>query len=245
VDARWRVVYETNINGKQSVWMIRSDGSDPQALTDSTADEFLPEVTPDGSYIVLISVRTGQWQVWRMDIDGSNPRQLTKEPEATISFCISPDGQWVVYTPLDNGIWKVSIDGGTPTKLIEKSNARYGRVSPDGKLLAYICVDDQTKRPKITVTTFTDGAPIKTLDMPMTSALIFHWSHDGNALVYIDTRKGVSNLWSQPLDGGAPRQITDFKSDLIYKFAYSRDGRGLALARGNVTRDAVMISQSK
>jgi hypothetical protein len=55
----------------------------------------------------------------------------------------------------------------------------------------------------------------------------------------------VSNLWSQPLDGGKAKQITDFKSDLIYNFAYSRDGRQLALARGSHTRDAVLISEVK
>ena len=41
------------------------------------------------------------------------------------------------------------------------------------------------------------------------------------------------------------QQITDFKSDLIYNFAYSRDGRTLAFARGSHTRDAVMISEVK
>ena len=53
------------------------------------------------------------------------------------------------------------------------------------------------------------------------------------------------NLWSQPLDGSAPKQITDFKADLILNFAYSRDGRQLAFARGNQSREAVMISEVK
>ena len=81
--------------------------------------------------------------------------------------------------------------------------------------------------------------------MPGTSGPLFYFSYDGHSLIYINTQNGVSNLWSQPLDGGAPKQITDFKSDLIYRFAYSRDGKQLALARGNVSRDAVMISESK
>jgi serine/threonine protein kinase len=240
-----RVVYETNINGKRSVWIMNSDGSDPKPLTDSTAYDNQPEVTQDGRFIVFLSFREGMSQLWRMDIDGSNPIQLAEEQKGTTSFCVSPDGQSVVYNPLDDGIWRVSIDGGTPSKLIEKSNARYGRVSPNGKLLAYHFVDDQTKRPRIAVTAFADGAPIKTLDMPMTSAAIFQWSHDGHALIYIDTRNGASNLWSQPLKGGAPKQITDFKSDLIYRFAYARDGKLLAVARGNVSRDAVMISEER
>jgi Tol biopolymer transport system component len=241
-----RVVYETNISGKQSVWMMNADGSDPKQLTDGTADDSLPEVTPDGRYLVFLSLRTGQSQVWRADVDGSNPLQLTREQMGTGTFCISPDGQWVVYSPFD-GIWKVPVAGGTPIKLVEMPTvlAGYGQVSPDGKLLAYYFIDDQTKRPKISVNSFADGAPVKTFDMPGTSSPVFHFSHDGRALIYIDTHNGASNLWSQPLDGRAPRQISDFTSGLIYRFAYSRDDKQLALARGDVSRDAVMISESK
>jgi hypothetical protein len=55
----------------------------------------------------------------------------------------------------------------------------------------------------------------------------------------------VSNLWRTPLDGAPPTQITDFKSDSIRYFSYSRDGKHLALSRGNVTRDAVLIIEEK
>ncbi len=57
--------------------------------------------------------------------------------------------------------------------------------------------------------------------------------------------RGVSNLWRQPLDGGKAAQITDFKSDTISFFAYSRDGKQMALSRGNQSRDALMISEEK
>lgn len=66
------------------------------------------------------------------------------------------------------------------------------------------------------------------------------WSPDGRALTYVDVRKGVPNIWSQPVDGSPPRQITDFTSDLIYSFAWSRSG-DLALARGAWNSDAVLI----
>ncbi|MBA2338955.1 MAG: hypothetical protein H0V88_01045 [Pyrinomonadaceae bacterium] len=79
----------------------------------------------------------------------------------------------------------------------------------------------------------------------MTARSLFRWSPDSRAVVYVDTRGDVSNLWRLPLDGGAPAQITDFKSDHINFFAYSRDGKQLALSRRNQTRDALMISEEK
>ena len=41
------------------------------------------------------------------------------------------------------------------------------------------------------------------------------WSHDGQALVYVKNEEGVSNIWSQPLSGGAARQLTDLKIEPI------------------------------
>jgi Tol biopolymer transport system component len=131
-------------------------------------------------------------------------------------------------------------------ELVANGSLRYPQVSPDGKLLAYFFNDERTQRPKIAVIAFDGGAPVRTFDLPVSSGTSlyesgftllyrgFHWSPDGRALVYINT-----------LDGGAPKQITDFKSDLILNFAYSRDGRQLALARGNQSRDVVMISEVK
>jgi hypothetical protein len=38
------------------------------------------------------------------------------------------------------------------------------------------------------------------------------------------------------------KRLTDFSTDSIFYFAWSRDGKQLALARGTVTHDVVLIS---
>jgi Tol biopolymer transport system component len=73
-------------------------------------------------------------------------------------------------------------------------------------------------------------------------AFEIHWAPDGQALDYALTRGGASNIWRQPLAGGPPKQITNFKSDLIFFFAWSRDGKQLALERGTISSDVVLIS---
>jgi Tol biopolymer transport system component len=52
----------------------------------------------------------------------------------------------------------------------------------------------------------------------------------------------VSNIWSQPLNGGKPVQLTNFTTGRIFNFDWSRDGKWLALARGSMTNDVVLIS---
>jgi hypothetical protein len=65
---------------------------------------------------------------------------------------------------------------------------------------------------------------------------------EARALTYIVTKNGVSDIWAQPIDGGPPKQLTDFTSDMIFSYAWSRDGKKLALARGSKTSDVVLIS---
>jgi serine/threonine protein kinase len=249
-----RVVFDSNENVKASIWIVGADGSNPKMLTDGSADDFAPEVSPDGRFIIFNSGRMVNPQAFRMSIDGGEVQQLTRGVGGVATHSISPDGKWLLYSPFTGGIRKLSLDGGTDAEIVARGNLRYPQLSPDGKLLAYFFDDEQTNRPRIAVIEFGSGAAVRTFDLPVTSQSSlyestfyrgFHWSADGRAIVYLNTLGGVSNLWSQPLAAGAPKQITDFKSDLIYNFAYSRDGHQLALARGSHTRDAVLISEVK
>jgi len=248
-----KLVFDTDVKGNASIWIVNADGSEPKAVTDGTTDDFMPKVSPDANYIVFGSFRNASYQIWRMDIDGRNPKQLTNGAGVP-AFSISPEGRWVICHPWVGGIFKIPIEGGSPIELIAKGFTRNPQVSTDGKLLAYLFEDERTKRPKIAVIEFDGGAPVQTFDLPVSAGTNFfdsghyhgfQWAPDGKALVYVNTLSGVSNLWRQPLDGSPAKQITNFKSDLIYNFAYSHDGRTLAFARGSHIRDAVLITEVK
>jgi Tol biopolymer transport system component len=88
--------------------------------------------------------------------------------------------------------------------------------------------------------------PFKTLQVPPTaSSRDFQFSVDGKSILFLDSRNGSANIWSQPLDAGQPKQITNFKANQIFGFAYSHDGKQLAFSRGEKTSDVVMISGFK
>jgi hypothetical protein len=53
--------------------------------------------------------------------------------------------------------------------------------------------------------------------------------------------KGIDNLWEQPLDNSAARQLTHFTSEQIARFRFSPDGTKLAIERGHVESDAVLL----
>ena len=93
---------------------------------------------------------------------------------------------------------------------------------------------------KVAIIPFEGGQPVRVYDLP-TGSGVFRWTPDGGTLAYIDTQRGVSNLWGQPVDGGLAKQLTDFTVDQIFGFDWSQDGKQLALARGNVTKDVILL----
>ena len=164
---------------------------------------------------------------------------------------LSPDGKWVVYTSFGSnafGIWKVPIDGGKPIQ-ITTWDSRLPSVSPDGKLIACYYRDEQTRAEKLALIPFEGGEPVKMFDLPQTSAPRTEaprWTPDGRSLTYTIARGPLySNIWAQPIDGGAPKQLTDFRQERIFSFDWSGDGKWLLCSRGTVNRDVVLIKDFK
>jgi Tol biopolymer transport system component len=68
------------------------------------------------------------------------------------------------------------------------------------------------------------------------------WAPGGRAIEDLVYRDGASNLWRFPLDGSAPRPVTTFTSEEILNYRWSRDGKTLAMSRGTLTADVVLIT---
>jgi eukaryotic-like serine/threonine-protein kinase len=238
-----KLVFASNFGGGLRIWTMSLDGTEQKPLTPLGDESTIPEVSPDSRHIFFLSLRSKTSQIWRMDIDGANQKQLTNG-NGVSTFSLTPDGRSVVYAMYTPGIWKISTEGGTPAKLSDLSIYDL-QVSPDGKFFAYSFEEEQTKQRQLIVRRFDDSSHVKTFNLPVTATGSFGWTPNSQALVYVDNPRSVSNLWRVPLDGTPPSQITDFKSDFIYNFSYSRDGKQLALTRGNTTRDAVLITEEK
>ncbi len=244
-----RIAFVSNEGGNADIWLTDPDGTNRKQLT--TNGGVSPVASPDGRYIVFVSPRDHARNIWRMNIDGSNPVRLTSGLADSFPS-ISPDGKWVVYSVFEGAkptVWKVSIDGGTPVQLIDHV-ATAAIVSPDGKLVAYAYPDsaDPFAPPnRIAVMSIDNSAPVKSFDVPVSGTVtsVAQWSLDGKSILYTVNRNNISNVWSQPLDGSAPKQVTDFKDSLMTGFAWSRDGKQLACTRGVLVRDAVLITDLK
>ena len=241
-----RVVYDSMASGGLNIWIMNSDGTGQKQLTADAGVSFRAKVTPDGRYIVFSSIRNDQGNIWRMNLDGSDRRQLTNG-NSDWDPTVTPDSQWVIYTAQRLGIphlWKVSIDGGDPVQLTD-AYTNSAEVSPDGKWIVCSYRKDVNSTWRYAIIPYTGGEPSKVFDL-LGKKGNFHWAPDGRSLNYLrDIQGGVTNIWSFPLDDKPPKQLTDFKTDQIYNFAWSRDGKQLILARGTTTSDVVLIKDFK
>jgi hypothetical protein len=68
------------------------------------------------------------------------------------------------------------------------------------------------------------------------------WAPGGIAFENLVFRDGATNLWRFPLDGSAPRPVTAFASEQILNYRWSPDGKTLALSRGTLSTDVVLIT---
>jgi serine/threonine protein kinase/Tol biopolymer transport system component len=240
-----KIVYFSRATGNADIWIMDQDGSHQEQLTVDAGINKQPSVTADGRYIVFVSNRAGKWSnIWRMDTDGGHPKQLTNGIEDLEPHC-SPDSRWVVYSNANAAkttLWKVSIDGGNPVQLTNRDSSS-PVVSPDGKWIACRYVNKQSDSPdRIAVIPFEGGEPTKLFDLPPV-----RWTSDGRALTYVERRGGVSNIWSQSLDGGPAKRLTDFKDNLleIWDYDWSHDGKQLVCVRDVMVPTIVLISDFK
>ncbi len=243
------VVFSSEAGGGRDIWIAASDGSSSRQLTFDSLLNHSPAISPDGRYIVFVSEREGPRSLWRMNVDGGNLKRLTSDA-FDLNPCFSADGKWVVYASYKSGkptLWKVSVEGGAPVRLTDKLS-RHPVVSPEGKYIAYYHWDEQpNSSAKIAVIPFAGGPPVRMFDTSHTGAspIEFRWTPDGKAISYPVTESGVSNIWSQPLSGDPPRRLTDFKSDRIFFFDWSRNGNNLVCSRGAQTSDVVIIGDQR
>ena len=238
-----RLVYTSAASGNFDIWIMDADGGHRKQLTVDPAIDVLPDVTRDGRFIVFTSTRSGAAQVWRMDIDGANPVQLTRHNMSANPACA---GSSVVYNAVapdeTRTVWRVSVDGGEAVQVSDRSVVVQA-LSPDGRFVAGTAWNVAENRYQIGIVQL--GTPDPPVFLPVFPQQGMAWTPRGDGLAYADVKGGAMNIFSRPVRNGRARQLTTFTEGQVFDFAWSHDGRQLALARGTISTDVVLLSARK
>jgi Tol biopolymer transport system component len=240
-----KIYFSSIMSGNDEIWSINADGSNQRQLTNNTADEFAPIISPDNNSVFFVSNKSGSAQLWRMNTDGSNQTQMTQTDGGAPVF-VSPDGEWVYYRHiLTSVLWRISMKSGEQQLVLNQEKSRFA-FSPDGKQVAFS--EKQGDERILTVVSLSDRQTVKTFRVADKKLILMHivWMPDGNNRAYITANPGFVNkvLWLQPLDEETPRQIRVLGDEEIcegYGLSVSPDGKTIAVVQGGWFHDAVLL----
>jgi len=238
------------------VFRTSRDGKSQSELLDGAAT-FDLSACSDGRTLVFSWVGGGNTlgiNLWKMNSDGTNPVQLTKGKRQDSAVC-SPDSKWVYYRETGSEqLFRVPLSGGTPEPVpgTEIPHGIVGSnimgISPDGKTIAFLSTVELpgaglTNVQKIALVPLDAGEhpQVRLLDPRAGTAEGPRFTPDGRAVVYAVRQDGVDNLWEEPLDGSAGRQITNFTADRIMVWHFSPDGKSIGMIRGHQESDVVLL----
>lgn len=246
-----KIVYSSNVSGKFDIWMMNADGSEKKQLTHQGVINIEPCVSADGRYIFYFSVEDNRVVgIMRMGIDGKNPVPVTTELGNWNVSCSSAENEIFYLSQNEKGlqIMKNSADGKQETRILQKDASRFA-LSPDGKKIAYAFWDSEKQSYGKEIFSLETGKAA-TFELPDSAVqkigetpISLRWTADSKNLTFVNDEEGFSNIWLLPLSGEKPKPITSFKEDYVVSFAWSRDGKTLAVARGKAMSDAVLFKQ--
>ena len=234
IDRAGGLVYQaTMTSGVGGVFALGRGQRTPTLVVDHANS---PTVTSDGKTIVV--QRGGnQPGLYRVNADGTGLTMLVQGSAS--NGVILPDDKTVLYHSSSSGIvslWSVPLAGGPSRELLHRFvQARSLSVSPDGHRLKFVSgsVDG---RPVVLVCDLPDCTNPRDVAVPPRGL----WTPDGRGFAFSDSTD-PKNIWVQPIDGGAPHPLTRFTEKTIRDFAWSPDGKRLAITRETTLADLVLI----
>jgi tricorn protease len=229
----------------QDIWVADGDGSHARRLTAHLANDTAPRFSPDGQWIAFTSNRAGNNDVYVIPSAGGEARQLTYFSGDDQALYWAPDGKAILMSSsrgpgaFGSPLFLLPIDG-SPEEPVKMSSARLGMLKQDGSLLAFNRVLPSTgvwrkafkgnSAPGLAVEDLKTNEIVELTNATMkdyqqhVNDVYPMWGSDG-LLYFTSERDGTYNLWRLASKGGAPQQVTRFKSGGVFFPSISPDGK--------------------
>jgi serine/threonine protein kinase len=240
-----RLAFTSNRFGNPEIYVVNLPSGSPQRLTNNSANDWLPDWSPDGKRIAFTSNRNGGYDLWVMNADGSGATAVVATDAWDDYARWAPDGQRLAFstTALTQGVANSEIhvrlaDGRLVQRTSSTAEDQWPDWSPDGRIVftegfkggsgwdIYVMNADGSNRALWLGGPACDVKPA--------------WSPDGNWIAFIrnsrDTNgngavdeEDAGDVWVARADGSDLRQLTS--GDWAITPAWSPDSRWIAFAR--------------
>ncbi|HUF48026.1 MAG TPA: gamma-glutamyltransferase [Vicinamibacterales bacterium] len=224
-----------------ALWTMTPDGRDRARLVRRAGEwtsERDPAWSPDGRSIAFAADTRGAFDIWVVPAGGGEARQVTdaagdeRWPSWTADGRLvyshrPPAGDWALYA--------VGVGGGAPTRLSPEGAVEWhGRVSPDGRRVAFVSTTDRAPG---------DDADlfVRSIDGSNTTRVTTGggqesypvWAPDNLRLAYAASRGGASGVWVSAVSPVAP----------AVGGGRGRGGRGAGRGAADSAVDTVLASR--
>ena len=191
-----KIAFCSDRDGNWEIYVIDLIDSTITKLTDNSANDRLPKLSPDDTQIAFSTNRDGNYEIYVMNADGTNPHNLTQNP-AHEEYCTwSPDGTQIAFNTYRDGnseIYIMNTDGsGQTRKTFTSVDDGKPCWSPDGTKIAlsrvttpeqsighwqlFVMNADGTNEYRLTDNNYDNGDPA--------------WSPDGSKIAFESTLEG-------------------------------------------------------
>jgi eukaryotic-like serine/threonine-protein kinase len=243
------IVYTANHAGNWDLFISDFDGANSRQLSFDNRFHTSPSACDDGSTVIFGSNSAQGDRVWKIDLRTGVSSVLTNGPSESFPLCAV--GNWIFYLEQGNGssfVFKLPLAGGPPVRLSDLAAFSPPFPSMDGRHVAF-ATPGKDGKVFLAVVSADNGALEAQPTIPDTldhTSNAVAWVPDNRSMALSDIRTGTPNIWSLPVLGNGPeRQLTHFTSGQVWAFHYSRDGKSVAMARGNNQSDVVLFTSPK
>jgi Tol biopolymer transport system component/DNA-binding winged helix-turn-helix (wHTH) protein len=196
-----------------------------------------PSFSPDGSRVAFYWSPGGNYEsrIFVRLTGNDPPQQLTDGPRDMFPSW-SPDGKLIAFTRVDaaesGGLYTVAALGGPARRILSISGLREYEVcipqprwSPAGRELVVAIPHGQTCRLELlSLETFSQ----RVLTSPPASMFddVPAFSPDGRSIAFVRHRNPfIGDLFTMPVEGGAPTRLTRDDAMIVGQLAWSPDGQ--------------------
>jgi Tol biopolymer transport system component len=181
---------------KPDVWVLDLIRQVSERLTRDPVGAWFPHWMPDGQRIVFASARGGHWRIYRQSITDNRETALVDASDRFAQYptTVTRDGRFLLTQAEKRAVWLLPLsEDARPERLVD---GWQGRVSPDGRWLAYTA--NNTGVSEIYVTSF--PKPTGRQRISTNGGEDPLWRQDGRELYYIS---GDNTLTAVPVSARA------------------------------------------
>lgn len=232
VDDAGNVTYTAETtDGLWGIYRLSASASQPVLLAGKVAWGSFG-TGPDGQ--IVLTAGELPFSLLRANGDGSGLTTLVAENAFVPS--VESGGRAVLFSRQgEDGLFVVSLQGGTPSKLLDRA-ASGAQFSPDGRRLM-VNID---KPRTLLICDWPACSGQREFTLKSGSKATAHWSPDGRGVAFINSADH-RNIWVQPFDGTPSYPVTHLEDGQIEEFSWSPDGKRLVMARGRFVDDVVLL----